>query len=808
VTFVFTDIEGSTKLLAELGAERYSAALEQHRRVVREALASGFEVDTQGDAFFYAFQRAGDALRGSAEAVRGLEAGPIRVRVGIHTGEPLLATEGYVGIDVHRAARIAAAAHGGQIVVSQSTRSLVPEQELLDLGEHRLKDLTGAERLYQYGLGSFPPLRSLNRTNLPVATSPLIGRTRELAEVTAMLSDGHRLVTLTGPGGSGKTRLGLQAAAELVDLFTDGVFFVGLAGLRDPAAVASVITTEAGVGSLKALGSLRALLVVDNFEHVIAAAADIAQLLATGEEARVLATSRSPLRVAGEVEYHVEPLSAQSAVVLFAERGRAVQREVALDETAEAICKRLDNLPLAVELAAARLRMLDPMTLLERLDERLPLLTHGPRDAPARQQTLAATIAWSYELLPVDSQRLFERLSVFAGTFSLAAAEQICEATLDSMEALVELSLLKALDKGRFLMLDTVREFATAQRQDSTDLEERHARYFFGLAAEMGAALQGEDVSVYERVAADLDNLRVAFAWGTRNDPLAAGEACNALGDYWIVRGGVAEALRVVETVLLEDLAADTRLTMLRSLGLLRWTTGDSAGARAADEYRLALAREIGADHHIAASLNNIATMYWDDGELERAIDLYRQAIGFTGTPAAQVAAGNLSRALVDVNRLAEADQVIGTLRELEDGEGGGLKVHLARIRIEQGELLESAGLLQESLGAAQAVGGGMLSDYLHLTARLAGLTSQPEAAARLLGAADSKSPHPGWTVGRGDRDRATPPAEQALGTERFQQLYAEGQELSLEEAGSVARAVTANLLLGSETVAEQGSDL
>jgi predicted ATPase/class 3 adenylate cyclase len=522
VTFVFTDIEGSTKLLGELGTEGYAAALEEHRAVVREALGSGLEVDTQGDAFFFAFQGAGDALRGSAEAIRGLRAGPIRIRIGVHTGEPLLAAEGYVGIDVHRAARIAAAAHGGQIVVSQSTRSLVPQEEFVDLGEHRLKDLTGAERLYQYGPGSFPPLRSLNRTNLPVATSPLIGRTRELAEVTAMLSNGHRLVTLTGPGGTGKTRLALQAGAELVDLFDDGVFFVRLAGLRDPSAVASAITSEADVGSLQALSRRRALLVVDNFEHVIEAAGDIAELLTAGEQARVLVTSRSPLRIAGEVEYQVEPLSAGSAVVLFAERGRAVGRGVELDETARAICERLDNLPLAVELAAARLRTLDPEALLERLDERLPLLTHGSRDAPARQQTLAATIAWSYELLPAGSQRLFEQLSVFAGTLSLAAAEEVCDANLDSIESLVELSLLKALEQGRFLMLDTVREFATTERGEEADLEERHARYFFGLADDWGAALEDEkhlDFSVYDRIGVELDNLRLAFAWGLENDP-------------------------------------------------------------------------------------------------------------------------------------------------------------------------------------------------------------------------------------------------------------------------------------------------
>ena len=801
VTFVFTDIEGSTKLLTELGAEEYAALLEEHRRVVREALGSGFEVDTQGDAFFYAFERAGDALRGSAEAVRGLEAGPIRVRIGVHTGEPLLAAEGYVGIDVHRAARIAAVAHGGQILISESTRVLVPEEELVDLGEHRLKDLTGAERLYQYGPGSFPPLRSLNRTNLPVASSPLIGRTRELAEVTAMLSNGHRLVTLTGPGGSGKTRLALQVGAELVDLFVDGVFFVRLAGLRDPALVASAITSEAEVGSLSALSRRRVLLVVDNFEHVISAAGDIAELLAEGEQARVLVTSRSPLRVAGEVEYRVEPLSGQSAVVLFAERGRSAGREVALDETARAICERLDNLPLAVELAAARLRTLDPETLLERLDERLPLLTHGPRDAPARQQTLSATIAWSYELLPADSQRVFERLSVFAGTFSLAAADEVCEASLDSIESLVELSLLKALERGRFLMLDTVREFATTQRGADGGLEERHARYFFAFARKMAPAVEELDGAAVGRVAAELDNLRVAFVWGTRNDLLAAAEACAALGPFWNQRGGAAEALHVLESLPLGDLPTDTRLTMLKALAQLRWSSGDLAGAREASEQQHALAVEVGADDHIARSLNSLANHHWLVGDLEQAIDLYRQAIAFPGTSGAWYASGNLSGVLVDAGRLAEADQHAAVV--LDQMTASHDYVSLARIRAEQGSAREAASLLQKSIDEARAIGGACFSDCLRVTARLAGLASEPETAARLLGAADANDANPGWPFTRGDRARATPPAEQALGPERFQQLYGEGQELTPEEAGSLVHAVVAGVLGSSSTVVD-----
>ena len=470
VTFLFTDVEGSTRLLQEQG-QRYADLLDEHRRILRGAFArhGGVEVDTQGDAFFVAFPSAADAVAAADEAGHALDGGPIRVRMGIHTGEPLVTDEGYVGIDVHRAARIAAAAHGGQIVLSETTRGLLErETAVRDLGEHRLKDLIGAERLYQLGEGDFPPLRTLDATNLPIAASPLVGRERELGELVVHLSNGARLLTVTGPGGTGKTRLALQVAAELVGTLRDGVFWVPLAGLSDPELVPSEVAQAIGAPDDLA-GFLRGrelLILLDNFEHLLDAAPAVSAALASSGGVRVLVTSRSPLHVSGEREYRLDPLPASDAAALFVERARAVGRELMPDSTVEAICRRLDGLPLAVELAAARTKLLAPEQLLERLDPTLPLLTGGARDAPERQRTLRATIEWSYDLLDAASKELFARLSVFAGSFPLGAAEEVCGADLDDLAALVDSSLLKPIGDDRFLMLETIREYALEKLEE------------------------------------------------------------------------------------------------------------------------------------------------------------------------------------------------------------------------------------------------------------------------------------------------------------------------------------------------------
>ncbi len=440
VTFLFTDIEGSTRLLHELG-DAYADALAEHRRVLREAFArhDGVEVDTQGDAFFVAFARAADALAAAGEAQAGLGEGPIRVRIGLHTGEPLVTEEGYVGIDVHRAARIAAVGHGGQVLVSQSTRELAGADRLRDLGEHRLKDLTAPERIYQLGDGDFPPLKSLNQSNLPEQPTPFVGREKELGEVLALLGDQKiRLLTLTGPGGSGKTRLAVQAAAEAVDDHEHGVWWVGLQAVRDPELVLPAIATTLGANTdLEThIGDKRMLLALDNLEQVLGAAPQIGGLLASCPKLRLVVTSRELLRIAAEREYAVPPFVEQEGVGFFLGRARAIRADFQPDERVREVCRRLDNLPLALELAAARVRSLSSAQILERLERRLPLLTGGPRDAPERQRTLAAAIGWSYELLTPEEQQVFRRLAVFAGGYTLEAAEEVAEADLDVLQSL------------------------------------------------------------------------------------------------------------------------------------------------------------------------------------------------------------------------------------------------------------------------------------------------------------------------------------------------------------------------------------
>ena len=365
VTLLFTDVEGSTQLLERLGAQAYADVLEEHRRLLREAFArhDGYEVDTQGDAFFVAFPRAGEAVAAANEAQQALTDGPVRVRIGIHTGEPIPTAEGYVGVDVHKGARIAAAGHGGQVLLSATTRDLV-EADVRDLGEHRLKDLTAPARLYQLGHDDFPPLKTLDATNLPVAATPLLGREREVDEVLDLLRDGTRLVTITGPGGTGKTRLALQAAAELVGSYEHGVFWVPLAALTDPDLVVEQIAQTIGARDELAnhLRGKEMLLLVDNLEHLLGAAPALGELLTQAKGLRLLVTSRTPLHVRGEREYPLDPLAEDDAVTLFVERARDAGRDLEPDDTIAAICRRLDSLPLAIELAAARTKILAPAT--------------------------------------------------------------------------------------------------------------------------------------------------------------------------------------------------------------------------------------------------------------------------------------------------------------------------------------------------------------------------------------------------------------------------------------------------------------
>jgi predicted ATPase len=635
VTFLFTDIEGSTRLLHDLGPETYSAALASHRRALRDAFArhDGVEVDTQGDAFFVAFPTAPGALAAARQAQEALMEGPIRVRMGIHTGTPIVAEEGYVGTDVHRAARIAAAGHGGQILVSSATSALVTEA-LRDLGSHRLKDLSAPERLYQLGEADFPALRTLYRTNFPIPVTPFLGRERELAEVVDLIGrQDIRLVTLTGPGGTGKTRLGSQAAGELADRYPGGVWWVPLAPLRDPQLVLESASRAVGAsdGLADHIGDASMLILFDNFEQVVDAATDVAGVLGTCPNLDVVVTSREPLHVAGEHEYQVPPMAPTDGVELFMARAHAIDPTVQASVAIDAICARLDELPLAIELAAARIKLLAPDKMLERLDRRLPLLTGGARDLPERQRTLRATIEWSYELLTPDEQRLFERLSVFRGGATLEAIESVADADLDTLQSLVDKSLVRRR-VDRFVMLETIREFAAEALDRSGEADfagERHATFYRDLVREAAPHLQMDEADWVDRLEGEHDNLRAVLdRLSGSGDTQATLDLAGRVFRFWYLKSHLKEGQRRLE----EALRADEEPTAARALALdgaavMALNLGDHVLARERAEGALAAFRQIGDRWGEAYSNMMVGNAIGDGAAVAEAVPYIEESI-------------------------------------------------------------------------------------------------------------------------------------------------------------------------------------
>ncbi len=532
VTFLFTDVEGSTKDLASMGNERYADVLDDHRQVLRDAFEvhDGVEVGTEGDAFFVAFARAPDAVGAAAQAQRALASHELRVRMGVHTGDALVREDSYVGHDVHRAKRICDAGHGGQILVSQTTADLLGSHaSLTDLGPHRLKDLEEAQRIFQVtgdGLQrDFPPLRSLEHftTNLPLQRSTFVGREREIADIRKLLDD-HRLVTLTGIGGCGKTRLALQVGAELLDAFSDGVFFVDLAPITASDGVVGAIATAVGLAAeddvtgvapqtasdtlLVGYFSHRTcLLILDNCEHLLDACADVAdRLLGNCPSVTILVTSREGLAVQGEQLWQVPSLSlpadlqtaqTSEAVSLFKARALAVRPAFELTPNnigaVTEICRRLDGIPLAIEFAAARISHLPPQEIAARLEDMFRLLTGG-RGRVQRQQTLQAALDWSFDLLSVEERVLLRRLAVFTGSFAIDAVEGICAdddlprpRVLDVLGSLVAKSLVVAEEEGsqaRYRQLETVRLYAIEQLREAGEVDSlrtRHREFFVDL---------------------------------------------------------------------------------------------------------------------------------------------------------------------------------------------------------------------------------------------------------------------------------------------------------------------------------------
>jgi predicted ATPase/class 3 adenylate cyclase len=578
VTFLFTDIEGSTRLLHELGTDAYARVLAEHRRALRRIFSAhgGAEVDTEGDALFYAFRTSSEGVSAAMAGQQELASGPIRVRIGLHTGQPQLTDEGYVGLDVHKGARIAAAAHGGQVVLSQQTRVLVAGDAfvLTDLGEHRVKDFTEPVWIYQLGEERFPPLKTISNTNLPRPVSSFIGRAREVREIVSLLSNGARLITLTGPGGCGKTRVAIEAAAELVRSFPNGVFWVGLASLRDAAVVADAIaqTLGAKVSLADHIGQRELLLLLDNFEQVVDAAPALSVLLRACPHLRMLVTSRELMRIEGEVEYAVPPLAAEEAVTLFSERA-----QLKPDETVTKLTQRLDNLPLAIELAAARTSVLSPQEILERVSERLDLFKGG-RDADPRQRTLRATIGWSYDLLDPDEQALLRRLSVFVGGWTLRAADEIAGGGVETISSLVDKSLIRRSDR-RFVMLETIREFAEEQLQRSAEhavVLDRHMRWYASELPGWASAVRDHDAAAVSFVQSELENARAALTHALANEQTTSAVLLLwSTFTAWLLSGRALEGTRCAEAVLAASLpvtAAERFCVLIAASELFRFT--------------------------------------------------------------------------------------------------------------------------------------------------------------------------------------------------------------------------------------------
>jgi predicted ATPase/class 3 adenylate cyclase len=742
VTFLFTDIEGSTRLW-EQHPQAMSAALARHDTLLREAIAAhaGTIFKTVGDAVCAAFPTAPDALAAALDAQQALQAatwvetGSLPVRMALHTGNPETRGDDYVGPPLNRVARLLASGHGGQVLLSAATWELVRDQlpagaSLRDLGEHRLKDLAHPEQIFQVaapGLpGEFPPLKTLDAypTNLPLQPTALIGREREVETICDLLRQPEaRLLTLTGPGGIGKTRLALQAATELLDSLKDGVWFVGLAPISDPDLVPTAIAQVLGIresGNRTMLDMLKAylrakelLLLLDNFEQVGAAASVVADLLAAAPRLKVLVSSREVLHLYGEREYAVPPLALpertplpsverltqNEAVRLFIERAQAVKADFTLtNDNAPAIaevCHRLDGLPLAIELAAARSKILSPQAILARLDRRLQMLTGGARNQPARQQTLRGAIDWSYNLLDAGEQELFARLGVFVGGCTVEAAEQVCAAggdlLLDVFEGLVSLvdkSLLRQVEgtdgEPRFVMLETIREYALERLEQSGEVAaigRQHATYCLTLAEHSQVELAGTEQEAWLlRLEAEYDNLRAALAWalgggdaevGIRLVLALAGPSWGAgrvwLG-FWALRSYSGESQKWLEQVGRSS-AAEPSVQAWALLGAGRFAEeqGQLARATALDEEALVRFREQGDQLGITRALAALGENAWNLGEYARASALLTE---------------NLARA-----------------RELGDREGVAATLHsLGNVVREQGDSVRAIALFEESL--------------------------------------------------------------------------------------------------------------
>jgi len=894
VTFLFTDIAGSSALW-EQQPDAMHIALARHDTLLRQAIErhAGHVFKTVGDSFSAAFRTPAAALAAARAAQHALQleqwstSAPLRVRMALHTGMVELHDGDYFGPPLNRLARLLALGHGSQILLSRTVRELVhdqlpPEMHLRDLGVHRLEDLAQREHIFQLiapgVLSDFPPLRTLGTrlSGLPAQPTPFIGREKErmLARVLLRRAD-VRLLTLCGPGGTGKTRLALQVAAELLDDFPDGVVFVALASISDPALVMPTIAKALGVleaGDQPLLARLidtlrdqRLLLVLDNFEQVLPAAEELAALLAATHGLKLIVTSRAALHLSWEREFAVPPLAVPDrallpsldqmtqydAVMLFVARAQAVRADFALSEENVAlvaeICRRLDGLPLAIELATARSKLFTPQTLLARLGKRLPLLTGGARDLPARQQTLRNTIDWSYQLLDVDEQTLFRRLAVFVGGCSLEAAEAVCNAAgdlrvdvLDGLAVLIDKSLLRQGEgpdsETRFTMLETIREYAHEKLQGSGEggaIRQQHAHFFLALADEAGPGLPGtQQLTVLTWLEIEHDNLRVALRWALdrRAEDTALGLVV-ALWRFWWIHGHLSEGRRWLEAALaladggspmqVSDVqAADRSIIAMRATacsgaGVLAHAQGDFTRASALHAQSLALRRELGDTLALAWSLNNLGRVALDQRDFDRAAALHEQSLTLFNELGDK---RGIAHALHDLGRIAldQGDYARTTTyletslalhRQLEDRWGAALSLHnLGHVMFHQDDDVHAMIYFAESLALRRELGDKVgIAECLAGLAGVVGAQGQPVRAAQLLGAAQALLDILGARlspVDHGAYQHNVAAARAHLDEATFAAAWAAGEALTLEQA--VDRAL-AELALGADTATRAG---
>jgi predicted ATPase/class 3 adenylate cyclase len=861
VTFLYTDVEGSTRRWEQQPAAT-RAAVARHLALLRAAVhaQAGRVFRAVGDGLCAAFVTAPAALAAAVAAQRALGAepwgdgGPLRARMALHTGAVEIEAGDYVGACLNRLGRLLAATHGGQVVLSQATADLVrdalPEGVgLRDLGEHRLRDLARPERVFQLLHpdlpAEFPPLRSLDALphNLPLPLTSFVGRERELATTRALLA-AHRLVTLTGAGGVGKTRLALEAAGALAPAYPDGVWLAELAALADPALVPQAVAAAAGVREqpgwpllttlADALRPKRLLLVLDNCEHLVEACARLADaLLRACPDLRVLATSREALGVAGETPYRVPSLALPDparpppvgalvdyeAVRLFVERAAVAQPAFALTAhnapAVAQVCCQLDGIPLALELAAARLTVLPVEQVAARLDQRFRLLTGGSRTALPRQQTLRAAIDWSYALLSEPEREVFHRLSVFAGGWTLEAAEAVCaggalaaEDVLERLARLVDRSLVVAeVGDGpvRYRLLETLRQYGRERLVASGEAEAvgaRHAAYYQALAEAAAPALRGPEQTAWlDRLATEHDNLRAALRRALeRGDAPRGLRLGRALWWFWYLRGHYREGWTLLAALLAlpagPDLAA-ARAALLRGTGLLARVTGAYPAARGALEEGVGLARQGGDPRQLAellAALGFVARLQEDYATarscLEEALDLARAA-GHSWFVAN--ALNHLGELALEADRDAEAawrlyEQSLALYRQLGDPRMlAVVLVGRGRVARARGDGPGARAALAEALAAlGEADGAGVMPVALYTLAALAADAGRPARAVRLLAAATAQEARGGarvWPAVRRERDGWLGPARGALGEAGYARAWAAGAAMSLEQA-------------------------